>query len=230
MEISLRPATSLQKSFWHRCFPENLATFLRNPFLQNISRGCFWNSLQEYINFEAPIGNKISWFIHLYRTQDEFHDFLTNLEMNLDDCFDSNLFLTTVIVTVIYYPLPYEKTIFHYFYANIDHIQQAINLFDWENDFLNTDVDAQASIFSNIISNILNDYIIHETKICDDRHPPWMTTKTKELISQKNELYSRIENRNNSFLNTQLLHSLQQHLSKSMENAKNKYFSWVSEN
>ena len=39
--------------------------------------------------------------VHLYRTpsqsQDEFHDFLTNLEMNLDDSFNSNLFLTTVI-------------------------------------------------------------------------------------------------------------------------------------
>ena len=39
--------------------------------------------------------------IHLYRTpsqsQDEFHDFLTNLEMNLDDSFNSNPFLTTAI-------------------------------------------------------------------------------------------------------------------------------------
>ena len=39
--------------------------------------------------------------IHLYRTpsqsQDEFHDFLKKLEMNLDDSFNSNPFLTTVI-------------------------------------------------------------------------------------------------------------------------------------
>ena len=78
------------------------------------------------------------------------------------------------------------------------------------------------SIFSNTVLNILNNYIPHETKICDDRDPPWMTTKIKELISQKNKLYSRIKKRNNSFLDKQLLHSLQQHLSKSIENAKNK--------
>ena len=59
------------------------------------------NFLQECINFEVSIGNKICQFIHLYRTpsqsQDKFYDFLTKLDMNLDDFFNSNLFLTTVI-------------------------------------------------------------------------------------------------------------------------------------
>ena len=55
-----------------------------------------------------------------------------------------------------------------------------------------------------------------------------MTTKIKELISQKNKLYSRIKKRNNCFLNKQLLHSLQQHLTRSIENAKNKYFFRIS--
>ena len=111
----------------------------------------------------------------------------------------------------VYYPPPYETTIFCYSQANVDHIQLAINLFDSENAFLNTDVDAQVLIFSNTVLNILNNYIPHETKICDNCDPPpWMTTKIKELISQ-------------------LLHSLQQDLSKSTENAKNKYFFRISE-
>ena len=59
------------------------------------------NFLQECINFEVCIEDKICRFIHLYRTpsqsQDEFHDFLTNLKMNLDYSFNSNRFLTTVI-------------------------------------------------------------------------------------------------------------------------------------
>ena len=59
------------------------------------------NFLQECINFEVSIGNKICQFIHLYGTpsqsQDKFYDFLTKLDMNLDDFFNSNLFLTTVI-------------------------------------------------------------------------------------------------------------------------------------
>ena len=195
------------------------------------------NFLQESINFEVSIANKIYQFIHLYRTpsqsQYEFHDFLTNLEMNLDDSFNSNPFLITVIddfsgksnnwsrgdrSTIegskidfltsqfglsqmmkepthilgnssscidlifttqtnmvlesgvhhslyqnchhqiifakfnlkVHYPPPYERTIFHYSQANVDHIQQAINLFDWENAFLNTDVDAQVFILPTL--------------------------------------------------------------------------------
>ena len=56
---------------------------------------------QECINFEVSIGNKKCRFIHLYRTpsqsHDEFHVFLTNLEIDLDDSFNSNPFLTAVI-------------------------------------------------------------------------------------------------------------------------------------
>ena len=31
----------LIKRLWHRCFPVNLVKFLRAPFLQNTSSGCF---------------------------------------------------------------------------------------------------------------------------------------------------------------------------------------------
>ena len=127
------------------------------------------------------------------------------------------------------YPTPYERAIFHYSQANVDHIEQAINIFDWKSAFFNTDVDAQVCIFLNTVSNILNNYIPHETKIYDNRDPPWMTTKIKELISQKDKLYSLIKKRNNSFLNKQPLHGLQQELSKSIENPKNKYFFRISE-
>ena len=37
----LRPVTLLKKRLWRMCFPVNLATFLRIPFLQNSSGGCF---------------------------------------------------------------------------------------------------------------------------------------------------------------------------------------------
>ena len=35
----LRPATSLKRRLWHRCFLMNFAKFLRTPFLQNTSGG-----------------------------------------------------------------------------------------------------------------------------------------------------------------------------------------------
>ena len=41
----LRPATLLKKSLWHRCFSADFAKFLRTPFLQITSGGCFWKDL-----------------------------------------------------------------------------------------------------------------------------------------------------------------------------------------
>ena len=37
----LRPAILLKKKLWHRCFPVNFRKFLRTPFLQSTSGGCF---------------------------------------------------------------------------------------------------------------------------------------------------------------------------------------------
>ena len=38
---ALKPATLFKRRLWHRCFPVNVAKFLRIPFLQNTSCGCF---------------------------------------------------------------------------------------------------------------------------------------------------------------------------------------------
>ena len=36
-DLNTAPATLSKKRLWHRCFPMNLAKFLRTPFLQNTS-------------------------------------------------------------------------------------------------------------------------------------------------------------------------------------------------
>ena len=41
IKLQAWPSTLLKKSLWHRCFPVNYAKFLRTPFLQNSSGGCF---------------------------------------------------------------------------------------------------------------------------------------------------------------------------------------------
>ena len=50
----LRPAALLKKRLWHRCFPVNFVKFLRTPFFQNTSGGCFHS--QSY--FARCSGNK----------------------------------------------------------------------------------------------------------------------------------------------------------------------------
>ena len=59
------------------------------------------SNLDEFINFEVSIANKICRFIQLYRSpsqkQDEFQEFKSNLEMNLDALSTNNPFLTVMI-------------------------------------------------------------------------------------------------------------------------------------
>ena len=59
------------------------------------------SNLDECINFEVSVANKICCFIHLYRSpsqkQDEFQEFKSNLEMNLDALSANNPFLTVMI-------------------------------------------------------------------------------------------------------------------------------------
>lgn len=54
--------------------------------------------------------------------------------------------------------------------------------FNWEGAFSSTDINQKVENFSKTILNILNNFIPHETILCDDKDPPWMTNEIKDLI------------------------------------------------
>ena len=72
----------------------------------------------------------------------------------------------------IYYPHPYLREVWHYKEANTDLIKQAIRNFNKEKAFSNTNINKKVSLFNKTILNILKNYILHETKICDDKDLP----------------------------------------------------------
>ena len=76
---------------------------------------------------------------------------------------------------MISYPPPYSREVWHYREANTDLIRRAISNFNWEKAFYNTNVNKKVSIFSETILNVLSNYIPHETLVCDDKDPPWLT-------------------------------------------------------
>ena len=89
----------------------------------------------------------------------------------------------------IHYPLPYEREIWHYQKANIDQIRKAMEQFPWDRSFKNLEVNEMVFLFNKTIKNILSNYIPHEIIICDDRDPPWINNRVKELISEKNDTF-----------------------------------------
>ena len=89
----------------------------------------------------------------------------------------------------IFYPPPYERVVWHYQDANNDLIQRSISQFNWERAFSNKGVNKQISIFNETILNIMTNFIPHETKIFNDREPPWINNKVKTMIQEKNKVY-----------------------------------------
>ena len=78
----------------------------------------------------------------------------------------------------------------HYNHANTDHIGKAICGFNWEKSFENKDINGMGNIFNETISNVLSNYIPHETTICDDQDPSWINKKVKKAIQKKKISFS----------------------------------------
>ena len=101
----------------------------------------------------------------------------------------------------IHYPPPYEREVWHYQKANVDQIREATSEFPWKNRFANISVNKQVQLFTQTIQNIISNYIPHETITCDDKNPPWIDEKIKNLVLHKNCAYNAYsQDKNNTDL------------------------------
>ena len=112
----------------------------------------------------------------------------------------------------------------HYKDANTELIRRAINEFNWQRAFLNTNVNEKVDIFNSTILNILSNLIPHEFLVYDDKEPPWFNKKIRALIQEKNVAFKNYRNnRGNIDLKCRLKY-LQTCLNASIEVAKEKYY------
>ena len=121
---------------------------------------------------------------------------------------------------VQYPPLQYPQ-FWHYQEADTEIIRRTIDLFDWKKAFANASVD----IFNKTVRIILHNFIPHETLVVDEKDPPWLTSKIKSLINEKNTTFKHY--RRNS-VNLQILNkleSLQNTLIISISGSKRNYYS-----
>ena len=102
-----------------------------------------------------------------------------------------------------------------------------MNEFNWERAFFNLNINEMVSVFNTTVKNIMANFIPHETIICDDRDPPWINNRIKQLIYERNSLYKvyRISNDPQIF---EKLTFLQKKLHLAMEESKDTYYSDLS--
>ena len=63
----------------------------------------------------------------------------------------------------IIFPPPYFRDVWHYQDANTGLVRRAIDMFDWDRAFVNTNVNEKVFILNKTILNILSNFIPHET-------------------------------------------------------------------
>ena len=80
----------------------------------------------------------------------------------------------------IFYPPPYERTVWYYGRANTELIRRAIDQFNWVRALSNVNVDEKVYFFTKALLSIIQNFIPHETIICDDRDPPWINKEIKK--------------------------------------------------
>ena len=129
----------------------------------------------------------------------------------------------------IFYPPPYEKTVWHFKHANSDHIKREIDIFDWESALNYIDANDQVSVFNSIILNIVSNFIPNETITCDDRDPPWMNSFIKNLIRAKDNFYKKFVRKSNNMYRRCAFKHLQNHLNQSIQIAKQSYVNKIAQ-
>ena len=56
--------------------------------------------------------------------------------------------------------------------------------------FIDISVNEQVQLFTQFIQNIMSNYILHETKTCDDKNSAWIDEKIKKIVLCKNHTYN----------------------------------------
>ena len=98
----------------------------------------------------------------------------------------------------IFYPPPYERTVWHFKHASSNHIKRAIDIFDWESALSYIDANNQVSVFNSTILNFVSNFIPNETITCDDRDPPCMNSFIKNPIRAKDNFYKKFVCKSNN--------------------------------
>ena len=83
-------------------------------------------------------------------------------------------------------PLPFKRKIWHFNRANTAAIKRSMTKFPWlQHVSLNNDPNCQVKTFTDILLNIMSNFVPNETKIFVLRDPPWITRLLKTCLTGK---------------------------------------------
>ena len=121
-------------------------------------------------------------------------------------------------------PPPFERRVWHYNKANSAAIQRSMSNFPWLQHFsLNSDVNWQAKTFTEIILNIMSNFVPNEVKKTVPRDPPWFTKPLKSMLNRKNRLFKNYKRHGYKEEDKLRLENFRQECKEAVESAKMSY-------
>ena len=129
----------------------------------------------------------------------------------------------------VYHPPPYEHEVWHYQEADAILIRRASHWFNWKRALSNLNVDEQVTVFNRTILNIMENFIPHETIVCDDKFPPWFNKRIKSLIQEGILLLETFRNNRKNVEMITCLHNLNDHLALLINTEKQNYYAKIVE-
>ena len=107
-------------------------------------------------------------------------------------------------------------------------MRRAIDQFDWLRALSNVNVDEKVYFFTKTLLNIIQNFIPHETIICDDRDPPWINKEIKKLMIEKNLVFKSYCCSNRNMFLIEIFKALQYQLQIYIEQSKERYYTKLS--
>ena len=92
----------------------------------------------------------------------------------------------------------------------------------------NVNGDEKMYFFTKTLLNIIQNFIPHETIICDDRDLPWTNKEIKKLVVEKNLAFKTYSCSNRNMFLLEKSKALQYQLQIPIEESKKKYYAKLS--
>ena len=108
--------------------------------------------------------------------------------------------------------------------ANTADIKRSIIRFPWSRHLsLNTDSNWQVKVFTDILLNIMSNFVPNETKRFVPRDPPWINKPLKRMLNRKNRLYKNYKRHGYREEDKARLDTFRSECKLAVENAKLSY-------
>ena len=129
---------------------------------------CSQLGLHQIINEHTDMLSNSSSYIDLIFTSQSNMVIESGIRFSLHSNCHYQIVFTKFNLKICYLP-PHSREVWHFKEAKTDLIRRALNDFNWERTFSNTNVNEEVCIFNKSALNVLSNFI--QTILCDNKDP-----------------------------------------------------------